>query len=141
MGRMDDVINIAGHRLSTGAMEEVISTHQAIAECAVIGTDDQLKGQLPLGFFILKAGVTEDPAEIQQELVKMVRASIGPIARFRESTQVSRLPKTRSGKILRGTMRSIANGKEYRMPSTIDDPTSLDEITETLTGMGYPKKS
>jgi propionyl-CoA synthetase len=139
MGRMDDVINIAGHRLSTGAMEEVIATHPAIAECAVIGTDDQLKGQLPLGFFILKAGVDDDPVEIQQELVKMVRAQIGPIACFRESTQVSRLPKTRSGKILRGTMRAISNGKEYRMPSTIDDPTSLDEIAEILKQMGYPK--
>lgn len=141
MGRMDDVINIAGHRLSTGAMEEVISTHPAIAECAVIGTDDQLKGQLPLGFFILKAGVTDDPKDIQQELVKMVRSQIGPIACFRESTRVNRLPKTRSGKILRGTMRAIANGKEYRMPSTIDDPTSLAEITATLQGMGYPKNS
>ncbi|MEN8135704.1 MAG: propionyl-CoA synthetase [Thermodesulfobacteriota bacterium] len=141
MGRMDDVINIAGHRLSTGAMEEVIATHPAIAECAVIGTNNQLKGELPLGFFILKAGVEDDPAEIQQELVKMVRAKIGPIACFRESTQVSRLPKTRSGKILRGTMRAIANGKEYRMPSTIDDPTSLDEITDTLKQMGYPQNA
>ncbi len=139
MGRMDDVINIAGHRLSTGAMEEVISNHQAIAECAVIGTNDQLKGELPVGFFVLKAGVEQDPEEIKQELVKMVRESIGPIACFRESSQVPRLPKTRSGKILRGTMRSIANGKEYRMPSTIDDPTILDEITETLKTMGYPK--
>jgi propionyl-CoA synthetase len=139
MGRMDDVINIAGHRLSTGAMEEVISNHQAIAECAVIGTNDQLKGELPVGFFVLKAGVEQDPEEIKQELVKMVRESIGPIACFRESSEVPRLPKTRSGKILRGTMRSIANGKEYRMPSTIDDPTILDEITGTLKTMGYPK--
>jgi len=140
MGRMDDVINIAGHRLSTGSMEEVISNHPDIAECAVIGTDDQLKGQLPVGFFVLKAGVTKDPKEIEAELVKMVRESIGPIACFRESSVVARLPKTRSGKILRGTMRSIASGKDYNMPSTIDDPTILDEITETLTGMGYPKK-
>ncbi len=140
MGRMDDVINIAGHRLSTGAMEEVIANHPDIAECAVIGTDDKLKGQLPVGFFVLKAGVTKDPKEIEAELVKMVRESIGPIACFRESSVVARLPKTRSGKILRGTMRSIAGGKEYNMPSTIDDPTILDEITETLTNMGYPKK-
>ncbi len=139
MGRMDDVINIAGHRLSTGAMEEVISTHQDIAECAVIGVDDQLKGQQPVGLFVLKAGVERDPEEIKTELVKMVREAIGPIACFRQSSPVARLPKTRSGKILRGTMRSIANGKEYRMPSTIDDSTSLDEINTTLKGMGYPR--
>ncbi len=140
MGRMDDVINIAGHRLSTGAMEEVIANHPDIAECAVIGTEDKLKGQLPVGFFVVKAGVTRDPGEIQAELVQMVRDAIGPIACFRESSMVARLPKTRSGKILRGTMRSIAAGKEYNVPSTIDDPTILNEITETLTNMGYPKK-
>ncbi len=140
MGRMDDVINIAGHRLSTGAMEEVIATHPDIAECAVIGTEDQLKGQLPVGLFVLKSGVDRDVEEIQTELVKMVREKIGAIACFRESNMVARLPKTRSGKILRGTMRSIAAGKEYRMPSTIDDPTILDEITDTLNDMGYPPK-
>lgn len=140
MGRMDDVINIAGHRLSTGSMEEIISNHPDIAECAVIGTEDKLKGQLPVGFFVLKAGVERDTKEIEAELVKMVRESIGPIACFRESSVVKRLPKTRSGKILRGTMRSIASGKDYNMPSTIDDPTILDEITDTLTDMGYPKK-
>ena len=140
MGRMDDVINIAGHRLSTGAMEEVIATHPDIAECAVIGTDDQLKGQLPVGLFVLKSGVDRDVEEIQTELIRMVREKIGAIACFRESNMVARLPKTRSGKILRGTMRSIAAGKEYRMPSTIDDPTILDEITETLNEMGYPPK-
>ena len=140
MGRMDDVINIAGHRLSTGAMEEVIATHPDIAECAVIGTDDQLKGQLPVGLFVLKSGVDRDVEEIQTELIKMVREKIGAIACFRESNCVARLPKTRSGKILRGTMRSIAAGKEYRMPSTIDDPAILDEITETLNDMGYPPK-
>lgn len=139
MGRMDDVINIAGHRLSTGAMEEVIATHPDVAECAVIGTDDQLKGQLPLGLFVLKAGVDRDEEDIKQELVQMVREEIGPIACLRETSPVDRLPKTRSGKILRGTMRSIANGKEYRMPSTIDDPTSLEEISGTLQQMGYPK--
>ena len=140
MGRMDDVINIAGHRLSTGSMEEVIATHPDIAECAVIGTDDQLKGQLPVGLFVLKSGVDRDVEEVKTELVKMVREQIGAIACFRESTNVGRLPKTRSGKILRGTMRSIASGKEYRMPSTIDDPTILDEITDTLKQMGYPPK-
>ncbi|MBT8360193.1 MAG: propionyl-CoA synthetase [Deltaproteobacteria bacterium] len=141
MGRMDDVINIAGHRLSTGAMEEVIATHPDIAECAVIGTDDQLKGQLPVGLFVLKSGVNRDAEEIKTELVKMVREQIGAIACFRESSEVVRLPKTRSGKILRGTMRSIAAGKEYRVPSTIDDPVILDEITDTLTKMGYPHSS
>ncbi len=140
MGRMDDVINIAGHRLSTGAMEEIIANHPDIAECAVFGVDDKLKGQLPVGFFVVKAGVTRDPAEIRDELVKMVRETIGPIACFKEATQVVRLPKTRSGKILRGTMRSIANNKDYNMPSTIDDPAILDEITDTLREMGYVKK-
>ncbi len=139
MGRMDDVINIAGHRLSTGAMEEVISNHPDIAECAVIGTNDKLKGQLPVGLFVLKAGVTRDPQKIQEELVSMIRESIGPIACFRESAVVARLPKTRSGKILRGTMRSIAGGKTYNMPSTIDDPDSLEEITAALNGIGLPK--
>jgi propionyl-CoA synthetase len=140
MGRMDDVINIAGHRLSTGAMEEIISNHPDVAECAVFGADDQMKGQLPVGFFVVKAGVSRDGKEIKDELVKMVRESIGPIACFRDAHQVARLPKTRSGKILRGTMRSIANNKDYKMPSTIDDPTILNEITETLTEMGYVKK-
>jgi propionyl-CoA synthetase len=140
MGRMDDVINIAGHRLSTGAMEEVISNHPDVAECAVFGVNDQMKGQLPVGFFVVKAGVTRDGNEIKDELVKMVRESIGPIACFRDACQVVRLPKTRSGKILRGTMRSIANNKAYNVPSTIDDPAILDEITETLTKMGYVQK-
>jgi propionyl-CoA synthetase len=139
MGRMDDVINIAGHRLSTGAMEEVIASHPDIAECAVFGTHDQMKGQLPVGLFVLKAGVERDEEEIKKELVQMVRDQIGPIACFRDSARVARLPKTRSGKILRGTMRAIANNKEYNMPSTIDDPAILDEITETLKSIGYPK--
>lgn len=139
MGRMDDVINIAGHRLSTGAMEEIIANHPDVAECAVFGADDSLKGQLPVGLFVVKAGVTREEGAIKEELVKMVRESIGPIACFRDACQVPRLPKTRSGKILRGTMRSIANNKEYNMPSTIDDPAILGEITETLTKMGYAK--
>lgn len=132
MGRMDDVINIAGHRLSTGAMEEIIATHPAVAECAVVGTDDALKGQMPVGLVVLKAGATEAAEDISKELVQMVREKIGPIACYKTTAVVPRLPKTRSGKILRGTMRSIANGKDYRMPSTIDDPTTLDEITETF---------
>ncbi len=140
MGRMDDVINIAGHRLSTGAMEEIISNHPDVAECAVFGADDQMKGQLPVGFFVVKAGVTRPADEIKAELVKMVRESIGPIACFRDACQVPRLPKTRSGKILRGTMRSIANSKDYKVPSTIDDPAILTEITDTLQKMGYAKK-
>jgi propionyl-CoA synthetase len=140
MGRIDDVINIAGHRLSTGAMEEVIATHPHVAECAVFGTDDSLKGQKPLGLVVLKAGVECDEEDLKTELVKMVRSQIGPIACYKETAVVMRLPKTRSGKILRGTMRSISTGKEYRMPSTIDDPTTLDEITEYLKKMGYPEK-
>jgi propionyl-CoA synthetase len=140
MGRIDDVINIAGHRLSTGAMEEVVSTHQDVAECAVIGTDDQLKGQLPVGLVVLKAGVSRDEEEIKKELAQMVRNQIGPIACYRETAVVSRLPKTRSGKILRATMRAIAAGKKYRMPSTIDDPSVLDEITEDLKTLGFPKE-
>ncbi|MCB2181436.1 MAG: propionyl-CoA synthetase [Desulfobulbaceae bacterium] len=139
MGRMDDVINIAGHRLSTGAMEEVIANHPDVAECAVIGTHDKLKGEKPIGFIILKAGVQRDFEEVKQELAQMVRDQIGPIACYRESILAHRLPKTRSGKILRGTMRAIANGKEYRMPSTIDDPTILDEITQVLSTMGLPE--
>ncbi|RUM35634.1 MAG: propionyl-CoA synthetase [Desulfobulbus sp.] len=140
MGRIDDVINIAGHRLSTGAMEEVIATHQSVAECAVFGTSDSLKGQKPLGLVVLKAGVECDEEELKKELVQMIRNQIGPIACYRETAVVARLPKTRSGKILRGTMRSIAGGQEYRMPSTIDDPTCLDEITNNLKQMGYPEK-
>lgn len=140
MGRVDDVINIAGHRLSTGAMEEVIATHPAVAECAVFGADDALKGQLPVGLVVLKSGANPDSEELKQSLVKMMREQIGPIACYKETAVVNRLPKTRSGKILRGTMRAIVNGKEYRMPSTIDDPATLDEITDALHGMGYPKK-
>ncbi|OQX08522.1 MAG: propionyl-CoA synthetase, partial [Desulfobulbaceae bacterium A2] len=140
MGRMDDVINIAGHRLSTGAMEEIIATHQDVAECAVIGVDDQLKGQLPLGLVVLKAGVNRDHDEIVRELAQMVRGQIGPIACYKTSAVVSRLPKTRSGKILRGTMRAIAAGREYRAPSTIDDPAVLQEITEEMHKLGLPKQ-
>jgi propionyl-CoA synthetase len=138
MGRIDDVINIAGHRLSTGAMEEIVASHAQVAECSVIGLDDSLKGQKPLGLVVLKAGADCEAEDLNKELTQMVRNGIGPIACYRETVIVSRLPKTRSGKILRGTMRAIAAGKEYRMPSTIDDPTCLEEIASALQEVGYP---
>ncbi|MBU4564841.1 MAG: propionyl-CoA synthetase [Desulfarculus sp.] len=138
MGRVDDVINVAGHRLSTGAMEEVIATHPDVAECAVIGAADSFKGQLPVGFVVLKAGVDRSAEELQAELVQMMRDQIGAVASFKKVAVVARLPKTRSGKILRGTMRKIADGAKYTAPSTIDDPMSLDEIGVALKGIGYP---
>ncbi|MCC0053295.1 MAG: propionyl-CoA synthetase [Rhodobiaceae bacterium] len=137
MARTDDIINVAGHRLSTGGMEEVLASHPDVAECAVIGVADQLKGQVPCGFIVLKAGVDRDPAEIEKEVVGLVRQKIGPVAAFKLAMTVARLPKTRSGKILRGTMRSIADGEAYNMPATIDDPAILDEITDVLKGRGY----
>ncbi len=140
MGRVDDVINVAGHRLSTGGMEEVIAKHPDVAECAVMGVADQLKGQVPVGLVVLKAGVERDPDELNAELVKMVREQIGPIACFKQSNIVARLPKTRSGKILRGTMRKIADGQDFRVPSTIDDPATLGEIEQALQAIGYAKK-
>ncbi len=139
MSRTDDIINVAGHRLSTGAMEEVLAEHPDVAECAVIGVADALKGEVPLGFLVLNAGVERDPDEIVAEVVQMVRERIGPVAAFKTATVVKRLPKTRSGKILRGTMKKIADGESYRMPATIDDPAILDEIAESLKGVGYPK--
>jgi propionyl-CoA synthetase len=132
MGRTDDIINVAGHRLSTGAMEEVLAGHQDVAECAVIGAADALKGELPVGFLVLKAGVTRPAAEIEKEVVDMVRQQIGPVAAFKTAIVVQRLPKTRSGKILRGTMKKIADKTAFKMPATIDDPTILDEITGAL---------
>ncbi|MBI5100969.1 MAG: propionyl-CoA synthetase [Nitrospirae bacterium] len=140
MGRVDDVINVAGHRLSTGEMEEIISTHPDVAECAVIGVGDNLKGQLPVGFAVLKAGAKKSPEEIRTELAKLIRGEIGPIACYKETAVVARLPKTRSGKILRGTMRKIADGEEFKVPSTIDDPAILGEIEEALKGVGYAKQ-
>ena len=137
MSRTDDVINVAGHRLSTGAIEEVLAAHPDVAECAVIGAADALKGQLPLGFLVLKAGVDRDPADIVAETVAMVREQVGPVAVFKKATVVARLPKTRSGKILRGTMRCIADGEEYRMPATIEDPATLGEIADALQAIGY----
>ena len=139
MGRTDDIINIAGHRLSTGAMEEVLSHHPDVAECAVTGVHDPVKGEVPVGFIVLKSGRTRVPAEIERELVLMMRERIGPIASFKEVSVVKRLPKTRSGKILRGTIKKIADGVTFSVPPTIDDPVTLDEISEVLTGRGYPK--
>jgi len=140
MGRTDDIINIAGHRLSTGAMEEVLASHPDVAECAVSGVHDPVKGEVPLGFVVLKAGVKRTQAEIEPELVRLVRQRIGPIASFKAAAVVRRLPKTRSGKILRGTIKKIADGAAYTVPATIDDPAILDEIAETLHAMGYPKQ-
>jgi propionyl-CoA synthetase len=137
MSRTDDIINVAGHRLSTGGMEEILSAHPDVAECAVIGVADQLKGQLPLGFLVLNAGVNRDGAEIVGEVVQMVRDQIGPVAAFKTATVVARLPKTRSGKILRGTMAKIADSEDYRMPATIEDADVLDEISEALKEIGY----
>jgi propionyl-CoA synthetase len=139
MSRTDDVINVAGHRLSTGAMEEVLAAHPDVAECAVIGVADALKGQLPLGLVVLKAGVRRGEQEIVPELVARVREAIGPVAAFKTAGVIERLPKTRSGKILRGTMRRIADGEAFKQPATIDDPASLDEIRAALQRLGYPK--
>ena len=140
MGRTDDIINVAGHRLSTGAMEEVLARHPDVAECAVIGVADGLKGQLPVGLAVLKAGVERPPGEIEAELVQRVREEIGPVAAFKQARVVERLPKTRSGKVLRGTMRRIADAEPYRVPPTIDDPAILDEIRAALRGLGYARE-
>ncbi|WP_394196926.1 propionate-CoA ligase PrpE [Litoreibacter albidus] len=139
MARTDDVINVAGHRLSTGAMEEVLAGHPDVAECAVIGVSDALKGQMPMGFVCLNAGVDRPHGDIIKEIVQRVRDQIGPVAAFKLACVVDRLPKTRSGKILRGTMVSIADGKDFKMPATIDDPAILDEIAVALKGLGYPQ--
>ena len=136
MSRTDDIINTAGHRLSTGAIEEVLSEHKSVAECAVIGIADRLKGQVPIGLLALKAGVDKDNKTISKECVKMVRDKVGPVAAFKTAIVVKRLPKTRSGKILRGTVRKIADKEEYKMPATIDDPAILDEIKESLKNSG-----
>jgi propionyl-CoA synthetase len=136
MARTDDVINVAGHRLSTGAMEEVLASHRDVAECAVIGVADTLKGQSPLGFLCLNKGSNRPHAEVVRECVALVRDRIGPVADFKRAVVVDRLPKTRSGKILRGTMVKIADGTDWKMPATIDDPTILDEITQALQSLG-----
>ena len=137
MARTDDIINVAAHRLSTGAIEEVLAAHPDVAECAVIGVADELKGQVPLGLLVLKAGVERPDDDIVTESVQMVRDRIGPVAAFKTAVVVERLPKTRSGKILRGTMRRIADDQEYSIPATIDDPAILDEITDALHSVGY----
>ena len=139
MSRTDDVINVAGHRLSTGAMEEILASHPDVAECAVIGVADSLKGQVPLGLVVLKAGAERPEGQVVPELVSLVRESIGPVAVFKQAALVKRLPKTRSGKVLRGTMRKIADGEHYKVPPTIDDPAILDEIADDLKRLGYPK--
>jgi propionyl-CoA synthetase len=138
MARTDDVINVAGHRLSTGAMEEVLASHPDVAECAVIGAADELKGQSPVGFLCLKKGAAKAPEQVVKDCVKLVRDKIGPVAAFKTAVVVDRLPKTRSGKILRATMVKIADGQEFKVPATIDDPAILDEITIALKSIGYP---
>ncbi|MFP4285210.1 MAG: propionyl-CoA synthetase [Desulfovermiculus sp.] len=139
MSRTDDIINVAGHRLSTGAIEEVLSEHPDVAECAVVGVEDDLKGQIPVGFVVLSAGVNRDDSEIEEECIKLVRDRIGPVAAFKHTSVVQRLPKTRSGKVLRGTIQKIADNKEYKVPATIDDPDILTEMEESLAKIGYGK--
>ena len=139
MSRVDDIINVAGHRLSTGAMEEVLSSHPDVAECAVMGVTDEIKGEVPVGFVVTKAGVARGDADLCRELVELVRERIGPVAAFKTVAVVKRLPKTRSGKILRGTMKKMADGVEYGVPATIDDPAILGEIGDSLKTLGYPR--
>jgi propionyl-CoA synthetase len=139
MSRTDDIINVAGHRLSTGAMEEILADHPDVAECAVLGVEDELKGQVPIGFLVLNAGVTRDSPEIVREVIQMVRDRIGPVASFKTATVVKRLPKTRSGKILRGTIQKIADNKPFKTPATIDDPVILEEMEAALNTIGYGK--
>lgn len=136
MGRTDDIINVAGHRLSTGGMEEVLAAHPAVAECAVVGIRDALKGEQPCGFVVLKAGVSQPPEQVERELVALVRERIGPVAAFKLAVTVNRLPKTRSGKILRATMKKIADGEDYAVPATIEDVGVLGEIGAALKGKG-----
>jgi len=136
MARTDDIINVAGHRLSTGAMEEVLGSHPDVAESAVVGLADPLKGQLPVGFYVTNDGVDRDPDELQTELVKRVREAIGPVAAFKTVIEVTRLPKTRSGKVLRGTMQKIGDGAMWKLPAAIDDPESLMEIADALVRKG-----
>jgi propionyl-CoA synthetase len=139
MSRVDDIINVAGHRLSTGGMEEVLPSHPDVAECAVVGVADELKGEVPVGFVVTKAGVTRSDGDIVKELIERVRDTIGPVASFKTAAVVKRLPKTRSGKILRGTVKKIADGAPYTAPATIDDPAILDEMTAALKTLGYPR--
>jgi propionyl-CoA synthetase len=136
LGRTDDIINVAGHRLSTGGMEEVLASHPAVAECAVIGVADALKGEAPCGFVVLKSGIAKPPREVESDCVALVRDRIGPVAAFKLAIAVARLPKTRSGKILRGTMKKIADGEAWAMPATIEDPAVLEEIGQALRERG-----
>jgi len=137
MARTDDIINVAGHRLSTGAMEEVLADHPDVAEAAVLGVNDQLKGQVPVGFLVLNAGVERGDETIIKEVVQMVRDRIGPVAAFKKAVVVTRLPKTRSGKILRGTIQKMADCRSFKVPATIDDPMILPEIQAALQQLGY----
>ena len=132
MGRVDDVINVSGHRLSTGEMEEIVASHREVAECAVIGIRDDLKGEVPLGIVVMKSRIDIDVQKLEEELIHLVRSQIGPVACFKTVVEVERLPKTRSGKILRKTMRQMINGDDFPMPSTIDDPAILDEIKQVF---------
>jgi propionyl-CoA synthetase len=134
MARTDDVINVAGHRLSTGAIEEVISGHPAVAECAVFGLADALKTEVPIGLFVVKDGIETDPSETERQLIELVRAKIGAVTSFKTAIQVERLPKNRAGKILRGTIRSIANATPWKTPAAIDEPEVLGEIEAALKG-------
>jgi propionyl-CoA synthetase len=140
MGRIDDVIIVAGHNLSTGSMEQALASHRDVAECAVFGVKDPLKTQLPVGLVVLKAGVKRDPAVIREELIQIVREQVGPVASFKQVEIVARLPKTRSGKVLRGTMRRIADADPYQVPPTIDDPAALDEVRVALERLGYARR-
>jgi propionyl-CoA synthetase len=132
---------VAGHNLSTGSMEQALASHPDVAECAVFGVKDSLKTQLPVGLVVLKAGVSREPAVILEELIQIVREQVGPVACFKQVGVVSRLPKTRSGKVLRGTMRLIADGESYLVPATIDDPATLEEVTVALEQLGYARQS
>ncbi len=139
MARTDDIINVAGHRLSTGALEEVLTSHPDVAECAVVGVADELKGQVPVGFLVLKVGAEGEETEVVSDVIRLVRDRIGPVASFKSAVVVDRLPKTRSGKILRGTIKRIADDEPWTMPATVDDPVILDEMTEALSRLGYPR--
>jgi propionyl-CoA synthetase len=141
MARTDDIINVAGHRLSTGALEEVLTSHSDVAECAVVGVADSLKGQLPVGFLVLKVGANRRDDEVVTDVVADVRQQIGPVASFKSAVVVDRLPKTRSGKILRGTIAHIANDEPWKMPATVDDPAIFEEITTALATIGYPREA
>ncbi|MEN8659810.1 MAG: propionyl-CoA synthetase, partial [Marivita sp.] len=132
LNRSDDVINVAGHRLSTGLMEEVVATHPQVAECAVVGVADAVKGQMPVGLLVLKSGCDPDPKTLEGEVVALVRAKVGPVASFKHALMIKRLPKTRSGKILRKTIRQIADGSDWTMPATIEDASALDEVERVL---------